>query len=42
MVDRIYRSLFVYTLGFYELLNEATKNMINDKLLVQSKIWKVF
>lgn len=41
MVDRIYRSLFVYTVGFYELLADATKTLENDRLLIQTKIWKV-
>ena len=25
-IDRIYRALFVYSLGFYEMLNNALKN----------------
>ena len=25
-IDRIYRALFVYSLGFYEMLNKALKN----------------
>ena len=26
MIDRIYRGLFVYTTGFYELINESISN----------------
>jgi hypothetical protein len=32
MVDRVYKSLFVYTVGFYELLNDATKTAKSERL----------
>ena len=41
-IDRLYRSLFVYTIGFYELLKITTKGITQERLLIQSKIWKVF
>ncbi|CDW82298.1 UNKNOWN [Stylonychia lemnae] len=42
LVNRIYNSLFVYTLGFYSLIKEATKNIIDERIATQSKIWKVY
>lgn len=42
MVDRIYRCLYVYTFGFYELIKEATKSLDSNKVTVQTKIWKVY
>jgi hypothetical protein len=40
-VDRIYRALFVYSLGFYEMLNKALANS-PQKNSFQSSLWKVF
>eukprot|EP00347_Sterkiella_histriomuscorum_P021833 403332609 len=42
MVSRVYRSLFVFTLGFFELLNDSTKNLNENRVTIQSQIWKVF
>ncbi|CAD8057399.1 unnamed protein product [Paramecium sonneborni] len=36
-VGRLYRSMFVYTVGFYEMLHEILKN-----LQLTASIWKVF
>ncbi|CAD8055577.1 unnamed protein product [Paramecium sonneborni] len=36
-VGRLYRSMFVYTVGFYEMLHEILKN-----LQLTTSIWKVF
>ena len=40
-INRIYRSLFVYTVGFYELLAQCLKES-TEKYQLQSRIWKVF
>lgn len=41
MVDRIYRGLFVYSIGFYEMLNKTLSNA-TTKYTILSAIWKVF
>ncbi|CDW82237.1 UNKNOWN [Stylonychia lemnae] len=41
-VNRIYRSLFVFSVGFYELMTECTKYLDVNRVTVQSQIWKVF
>ena len=40
-VDRIYRALFVYSLGFYEMLNKSLANS-PQKNSFQTALWKVF
>ena len=40
-INRIYRSLFVYSVGFYEMLKKMTHNT-NGSLTVCTSIWKVF
>lgn len=40
-IDRIYRALFVYSLGFYEMLSKVL-NGSTQKNIFQSAIWKVF
>jgi hypothetical protein len=40
-IDRIYRALFVYSLGFYEMLNSSLANS-PKKNSFQSSLWKVF
>ena len=40
-VNRIYRGLFVYSVGFYELLNKCLEHT-NKKYTVITAIWKVF
>ena len=40
-IDRIYRALFVYSLGFYEMLNKILKNS-PEKNSFQNALWKVF
>lgn len=40
-IDRIYRALFVYSIGFYEMLTKSLSNSSN-KDLFQSAIWRVF
>jgi hypothetical protein len=39
--DRIYRALFVYSLGFYEMLSKELSHSPN-KNSIQSSLWKVF
>jgi hypothetical protein len=41
VVDRIYRALFVYSIGFYELMNKALIHTSN-KYRVITSIWKVY
>ena len=41
MIDRIYRGLFVYSIGFYEMLNKALASAKNRYTLL-SAIWKVY
>ena len=40
-IDRIYRALFVYSLGFYEMLNKSLSNS-HEKNSKISSLWKVF
>lgn len=40
-IDRIFRALFVYSLGFYEMLTKSLK-VSPQKDCFQSAIWKVF
>lgn len=40
-VDRIYRALFVYSVGFYELLKKIMAHT-EKKYTVITSIWKVF
>ena len=40
-VDRLYHALFVYSIGFYELLKKSVKHS-PEKLVVTTAIWKVF
>ena len=41
MVDRIYRALFVYSVGFYQLINDQLKHT-NKKYKTITDLWKVF
>ena len=41
MVDRIYRSLFVYSVGFYEMLSKILQHS-NQKYTLITRVWKVF
>ena len=41
MIDRIYRGLFVYSIGFYEMLNKSLSHAKNRYTLL-SAIWKVY
>jgi len=40
-VDRIYRGLFVYSIGFYEMLQRSLYHCQN-KYFILSCVWKVF
>ena len=40
-IDRIYRGLFVYSMGFYELLNK-TLTHTPKKFTVVTNLWKVY
>ena len=41
VIDRIYRGLFVYSVGFYELLNK-TLSHTPKKYTVVTNLWKVY
>lgn len=41
MVDRIYRGLFVYSIGFYEMLHKALAHAKN-KYTMLAQVWKVY
>ena len=41
VVDRIYRGLFVYSIGFYEMLHKSLDHAKNKYTLLSS-IWKVY
>ena len=41
MVDRIYRALFVYSVGFYELIKKCLEHT-NNKYSIVTALWKVF
>jgi hypothetical protein len=40
-IDRIYKSLFVYSLGFHEMIGEILKNNLK-KESIQTNLWKVY
>lgn len=40
-VDRIYRCLFVYSVGFYEMIKNLIQHS-NQKYSLVTRIWKVF
>jgi hypothetical protein len=40
-IDRIYRGLFVYSLGFYEMIYKCTEHA-RGKYTLMASIWKVF
>lgn len=42
MVDRIYRSLFTNSVGFFNLLKDCTSTIETGKAAIQSNIWRVF
>ena len=41
LIDRIYRALFVYSVGFYELIKTTIKHS-TTKLSCVTSLWKVF
>jgi len=41
MVDRVYRALFVYSVGFYELIKKCLAHT-EKKYTIITAIWKVF
>ena len=40
-IDRIYRGLFVYSIGFYEMLHKCL-NHAKNKYTLLSAVWKVY
>ena len=40
-IDRIYRGLFVYSIGFYEMLHKCL-NHAKNKYTLLSSLWKVY
>ena len=41
LVDRIYRALFVYSVGFYELIKKCLDHT-DKKYTIITALWKVF
>jgi hypothetical protein len=41
LVDRIFRALFVYSVGFYELIKKCLEHT-ESKYSIITSIWKVF
>lgn len=41
MIDRLYRGLFVYSIGFYEMVLKCVTHAKN-KYTILSSLWKVF
>lgn len=41
-VNRIFQSLFVYTVGFFELLKDCTQYLDEHRYSCQMRIWKVY
>ena len=41
-VDRIYRSLYVNTVGFYDTIKQSTAVVTSQRHTAQSKIWKAY
>ena len=41
MVSRIYRALFVYSVGFYELIKKCLEHT-QQKYTIVTALWKVF
>eukprot|EP00347_Sterkiella_histriomuscorum_P014662 403360026 len=41
-IDRIYRSLFVYSVGFYEMLKSAIGGQCKNRPAIISNFWKVY
>lgn len=42
MVDRIYRALYVHSVGMFHLLKEVTGRLGDGKEALLSDIWRVF
>ena len=42
MVDRLYKALFVHSVGFYEFLNSCFDHVGKDKYSLVTNVWKVF
>jgi hypothetical protein len=42
MVDRIYRGLFVHSVGFFGLIKDATEHMKEGQAATQANIWRVY
>jgi hypothetical protein len=41
LVDRVYRALFVYSVGFYELIKKCLQHTEKKYTLI-TNVWKVF
>lgn len=41
-IDRLYRSLFVNSIGFFNMIRELTKGVQTGKEHVRISIWRVF
>lgn len=41
-VNRVYQCLFVYTVGFFELLQDSTRYLKENNYTYQMRIWKVY
>ena len=41
-VDRLYRGLYVNTIGFYDMIRQSTATVTAQKNTVKSKLWKAY
>jgi len=42
IVDRIYRSLYAHSVGFYELLKKVLIHLKKERNAIITRLWKVF
>jgi len=42
IVNRMYRALFVYSLGFYQIIQHCSQHIMQERFHLQSRIWKVY
>lgn len=40
--DRLYKALYVHSTGFFELINELSKNVEQGRQALRANIWRVF
>lgn len=42
MIERIYHGLYVHSMGFFHLINEATRHLAQGKDITKVNIWRAF